>query len=247
MDEDSKRWAIWIDIEGFSLLWSSGDRAIHGLNALMGGIYAIGNKAYPNDVERLFAHQFGDGFVIISDFHEDSLDRCASIAVTLMRHIVRSGCMARAAIAEGGFADVGGCRPEEIQRELSKNDRSDLVWLGSGLMTLVPVMGTALINTNKLDSSNPVKGLILTISTKNASRLSSGFRRKYVPKCDALTVVDWVHSESHYIDEITTRSGIGGVAPTMIEMAIWNYIRNMSSPAAWIEGTVTSNDVVGAR
>ena len=114
MDEDSKRWAIWIDIEGFSLLWSSGDRAIHGLNALMGGIYAIGNKAYPNDGERLFAHQFGDGFVIISDFHEDSLDRCASIAVTLMRHIVCSGCMARAAIAEGEFADVGGCRPAEI-------------------------------------------------------------------------------------------------------------------------------------
>lgn len=64
MDEDEgplavearPRWSIWIDIEGFSRLWSSGSRALAGLRALMSGVYAIGTKVYPGDGDRLFAH-----------------------------------------------------------------------------------------------------------------------------------------------------------------------------------------------
>src|SRR3546814_2618939 len=85
----------------------------------MSGIYAIGNKVYTDDGDRLFAHQFGDGFVIVGDFHEEALDRCVAIAVALMRHIATSGCLARAAVAEGDFADYSGCWPKEIRQEIA--------------------------------------------------------------------------------------------------------------------------------
>jgi hypothetical protein len=99
------RWAIWIDIEGFSKLWSVGDVGLHALNQLLLGIYHIGSKVYPEPGQRIFAHQFGDGFVIVSEFAEESLDRCAAIAIALMQFVTHSGCFARAAIAEGEFAE----------------------------------------------------------------------------------------------------------------------------------------------
>src|SRR3546814_15908089 len=69
--EARPRWSIWIDIEGFSKLWEDGGLALAGLRALMSGIYAIGNKVYTDDGDRLFAHQFGDGFVIVGDFRSE--------------------------------------------------------------------------------------------------------------------------------------------------------------------------------
>lgn len=44
-----------------------GGFAIAGLRALMNGILAIGTRAYAGDEDRLFAYQFGDGFVIVGD------------------------------------------------------------------------------------------------------------------------------------------------------------------------------------
>lgn len=95
------RWSIWIDIEGFGKLWETGPLALQGLRALTSGIYAIGSRVYAGDGERIFAHQFGDGFVIVSDFHETALDRCVAIAVVLMRHVARSGCLAAQRLLKG--------------------------------------------------------------------------------------------------------------------------------------------------
>jgi hypothetical protein len=136
--EDGRRWSIWIDVEGFSTLWARGDKAVSGLRALMEGIYRLGTRLYRDDGERLFAHQFGDGFIIVADFHEPQLDRCAAIAVALMRHISHAGCLARAAIAEGEFADISGLWPKVIREAIARDGSDDCVSLGSGLMTLLP-------------------------------------------------------------------------------------------------------------
>jgi hypothetical protein len=170
--EEGRRWSIWIDVEGFSTLWSRGDKAVAGLRALMHGIYSLGTLLYRDGGDRLFAHQFGDGFIIVADFHEPQLDRCAAIAVALMRHISHAGCLARAAIAEGKFADISGLWPKVVQEAAIRDGSGDRVALGSGLMTLLPVMGTALIAANKLDARNPVKGSILTVATANSARIS---------------------------------------------------------------------------
>ncbi len=97
MDE---RWAIYIDIEGFSALYPEGDGALWALNRLMFAIHRIGKNVFPESLDRLFAHQLGDGFLITSDFHEENLDRAASITILLMKYITEFGFFARATIAE---------------------------------------------------------------------------------------------------------------------------------------------------
>ena len=236
--EARPRWSIWIDIEGFSKLWEDDGLALAGLCALMSGIYAIGNKVYTDDGDRLFAHQFGDGFVIVGDFHEEALNRCVAIAVALMRHVATSGCLARAAVAKGDFADYSGCWPKEIRRELANLQSDDTVSLGSGIMTLLPVMGTALINANKLDSGNCIKGAVLTIASKDAGRIATGFPRRVSAADSRLTMIDWVHATSPIIDEIVAQSGFGGMPTADIKAAITRYVgRTPTPPSAWIAGT----------
>jgi len=236
--EEGPRWSIWIDIEGFSSIWGKGNLAIAGLRTLMSGIFAIGSQAYTDDGKRIFAHQFGDGFVIVGDFHEAALDRCAAIAVVLMRHVATSGCVARAAIAEGDFADYSGCWPGEIRQEIADLQSNDTVRLGSGIMTLLPVMGTALINANKLDSSNKVKGALLTIRTDEAARVSPSFPRR-PSKLDAgLSMIDWVHAESPLIEEIVAKAGIGTWNSAATELAVQDYIEGPTAPPSdWVAGT----------
>ncbi|SNS88423.1 hypothetical protein [Sphingopyxis indica] len=240
--EEGKRWSIWIDIEGFSTLWGRENKAVLGLTALMEGIYRIGNQVYRGDGDRFFAHQFGDGFIIVADFHEPGLDRCAAIAVSLMRHVSRTGCLARAAIAEGEFADISGLWPKVIREAGVRDGSDDCVALGSGVMTLLPVMGTALIAANKLDAKNPVKGSILTIATANAARISPSFQRKEVAEDRRLTIIDWVHSEHGLIDQIWTTAGIGRLT-CEIGQAVRDYVIAEKPPPAWVEGTHRYNSV----
>lgn len=108
------------------------------------------------------AGQFGDGVVVVGDFYQAALDRCAAIAVAPMRRVTLSGCIARAAIAERDFADYSGCWSNEIRKKLAYLQSDDVARLGSGIMTLLPMMGTSFINANKLDSRNRTKGDVLT-------------------------------------------------------------------------------------
>ena len=64
----SARWAIWIDIEGFKFLHAAHNiPALRILGRLIEDIYLIGNNVFPEAPERLFAHQLGDGIVMVSD------------------------------------------------------------------------------------------------------------------------------------------------------------------------------------
>ena len=69
------RWAINIDLEGFGNLYDKEDLVLLSLCELMEGIFRIGTQYYPEPPDRIFAHQIGDGFIIVSDFPEDTLDR----------------------------------------------------------------------------------------------------------------------------------------------------------------------------
>lgn len=240
--EEGRRWSIWIDVEGFSTLWSCGDKAVAGLRALMEGIYNIGTRLYRDDGDRLFAHQFGDGFIIVADFHEPQLDRCAAIAVALMRHMAHVGCLGRAAIAEGAFADISGLWPRSIQDAASRDGSTDCVSLGSGLMTLLPVMGTALIAANKLDARNPVKGSILTVATANSARISPSFPRREVEGHPAFTILDWVHAEHEHLARIAASTSTGGSSPDA-ELAVRRYVEEEAPPPAWVSGTLDYNSL----
>ena len=78
----------------------------------------------------------------MTDSGSKSLDRPVAIGVALMRHVAACGRFARAAIAEGDFADIRSCYPPMICEAMGPDRR---VNIGMGLMTIFPVMGTALI------------------------------------------------------------------------------------------------------
>ena len=148
----SQRWCIYIDILGFSSIWECNEyKALNSLGELMRAIYRIGKKVYPNEVERLFVHQMGDGFAIVSDFGEATLERPIAASIALMRHVASTGMFATAAIAEGKFSDITGCCPREVTADLD----GGAVNLGEGLMTLSSVMGTAFIRAHNLHQRAP--------------------------------------------------------------------------------------------
>ena len=146
----SDRWSIYLDIEGFGALWESEDRVIWSLGELMRAILRIGRRCYPDVPERLFAHQFGDGFIVVSDHHEKSLERCVTIAVAIMRHVAASGRFVRGAIGEGEMSDISGCYPKEV---LGFLEDDHTICLEAGLMTITPVMGSALIRAVRTDKA----------------------------------------------------------------------------------------------
>jgi hypothetical protein len=141
------QWVINIDMEGFSYLWEREDRVLLSLGELMNAIFRIGWRSYSDYGDRLFVHQIGDGFIIKSDVHEENLERPLTIAIALMQHVASTGRFAKATIAEGDLPDIKGCYPREVMDNLEDGNR---VRLGKGLMTIFPVMGTALINSIKV-------------------------------------------------------------------------------------------------
>ncbi len=235
----NKRWSIWIDIEGFSKLWEIEGLGLSGLQSLMLGIFEIGTSVYPNPEQRLFAHQFGDGFVIVSTFEEEDLSRCVSIAIALMRGVARSGCVARAAISEGQFSDIQGCWPKVIRDKID----GDRVFIGHGLMTFIPVMGTALINSNKLDHANRLKGALLTIESCNVRRLASSFSSQESPDCTNHHLIDWVHSRSDDLDRILASVPMCDLTCEQLEVRLRDNMARWTLPATWIENTLRFNQI----
>ena len=89
-------WSLLIDIEGFSALWEVEEQVLWSLGQLLEGAVLVGREFYPREPDRLFAHQIGDGVLIVSDFYEESLERAVCIAISLLRHVGASGRFARA-------------------------------------------------------------------------------------------------------------------------------------------------------
>lgn len=202
-----RRWGISIDIEGFSALYESGElgksRAILALHDLMGAIIRIGQRAYPGDVtsnesDRIFAHQFGDGFVIVSDFEEADSSRCIAIATSIMRHMAIRGFCTKSAISVGDMADIKGCYPDSVRF----SDKGALP-LGAGLMTTIPVMGTALTKAYKLSSR--VSGSVLVVDKLAFEHIPESL----VVSCgDDCCFIDWRSNEHKLAKTISEKSGL---------------------------------------
>ncbi len=197
------RWAIHIDIEGFSTLCREGNDAMRGLNKLMLGIHRIGKNVFPEPPDRLFVHQLGDGFLIVSDFHEENLNRAASIATVLMKFITSFDIFCRATITEGGLSDIKGCYSNEVMNECHKDDWS-ISRMGAGLMTIFPVMGTALIDAVRIDKTSS-KGPLITFPYEYRERLSNIFIINDIPDSNFASI-DWVHTESENLLKISNNT-----------------------------------------
>jgi hypothetical protein len=226
------RWAIYIDIEGFRVLYDRETTVLEALRDLMEGIYDIGTNCYPESPHRLFAHQTGDGFVVVSEFGAESLEVPVAISIALLRHVASRGRFAKASIGEGDFADIWGCYPARIRDARSGEDS---VALGGGLMTIFPVMGTALIDAVAVAQQSP-SGSLLTTAADKRSRLPFGC---VLRDSDDRRVVniDWVHSSLPLVASLQERAGLRRPNSAVIEAAFRRYCKHQQPPTRWIEST----------
>lgn len=225
-----ERWAIYIDIQGFSALWEKEDAVLLSLGELMLAIVRIGRNCYPNSPDRIFAHQFGDGFLIISDFPEENLERCVNIAIALLRHVASSGRFAKAFIIEGQMTDIKNCYPTEVLNYLE----SDLtVSLSMGLMTIVPVMGTALIRGASLEKNSP-SGPLLIIETSKIKRVPKELVLINTSD-ERVTSIDWVHFNSELLSKIQNQAKLQVPNELKIEESLRKYCKEHSLKDDWTQ------------
>jgi hypothetical protein len=218
-------------MEGFSSLYSKEDQILWSLGELMRAIFRIGSAVYCSETDRLFAHQTGDGFVIMSDFHEPSPIRPIAIAAVLLNHVASSGRFARAAISEGGLADIVGCYPKEIRDATSRD--GDVI-LGDGLMTIFPIMGTGLIRAVQVEKTGP-SGPLLLIDSSLRSRIPTEISVEETGshECAPLSV-DWVHLQHHLVSDIRAKAGLAACSPQEIEYKLATYQKDYKLDK-WVE------------
>jgi hypothetical protein len=229
-----ERWSIYVDMEGFSALYAQEDQILWSLGQMMLAVYRIGSRAYPSEPDRLFVHQTGDGFVIQSDFPEESPVRAISIAVVILRHVARTGRYARAALSEGEMADIVGCYPSEVRE--SQIDHG-LVPLGAGLMTLFPVMGMGLIRSVGVNNSGP-RGPLLLLDPRFRTRLPPNMPTKPTNENgESPLSIDWVHIELPLADQIAAQAHLPVTSTAQIEQGLRNYCQMYKKPE-WVSSVV---------
>lgn len=226
-----QRWCIYIDILGFSELWEKEQmKALRSLRELMQAVYRIGTRVYAgkDEDERIFVHHMGDGFAIISDFGEESLERPISIAIALMRCVASVGTFAGAAIAEGDNADITGCYPAEVV-DASENRR--VVALGAGHMTLFSVMGTAFIRAYRL-SHDSLSGPLLVIPSSYRDRVHAALPVRAIASRNGtpLLSINWVRAALPRLLEIQERAGLSTPTPDALVRAIQTYCKQYAKP-----------------
>lgn len=227
-----EKWAIHIDIEGFGSIYGKKDQAMHSLRALMDGIYRIGSNSYSEFHNRLFAHQTGDGFIIVSDLANQTLERPICIAIALMRHLLLIGGVGKSTIAKGDLADIMGCYPQHI---LDAKDIHNRVRLGSGIMTLSSVMGTALIRAVGVDKDSP-SGSLLLVRQSLQEYLPENLQITKIANCDLFSI-DWIHTESDHIDLIKNEAGLKSTNTAELEQRIKTYMQSYELKSKWMDNT----------
>jgi hypothetical protein len=196
----SDRWALYIDVEGFGAKWDETTMlAFRGINSLMEGIFRIGSNAFAEPPHRIFAHQFGDAFLIVSDFHEENLDRAALVGIALMRHLLTVGEVAKCALAEGELSDVANCYPEAIRSQYEKGH----IGIGSGIMTVTPVMGSALIRAVSLQKG--ISGPLMILPAAVKSRISPDFALSDI---NSRLSLNWLRGEPNGLNALQAAAGL---------------------------------------
>jgi hypothetical protein len=211
-----------VDIEGFSARWQDGG-GISSLNDLMLAVSRIGSRCYPKPVERLFAHQFGDAFAIVSNFEEEDIMRCISIAVSLMQYVLSRGGIARCTISEGDWSDIGGLYPREVT-EIMHDGKSAM---GGGLITIMPVMGSALINAVNTDIRGP-RGPLVLLDKILASKISDMENMQSISFSETGWngfSVDWIKFDAAEFNDIKANSGLSLPDSTALPFLVSSYIK----------------------
>ncbi len=179
-------------------------------------IYKISKEVYPNSPERLFVHHIGgDSLVIVSDFAEKDLSRPISIAVVIQRVLLVNGYIGKVGISIGDFADITGCwnrfyklvendlPKKECEGELSPIPyEKDKIDIGDGLMTLIPVLGTGLINSyNALNKGPSGPNIIIPNFLRDKIPLAY-IKNNWIIKHGNYIVIKWIGLQTEFINNM---------------------------------------------
>jgi hypothetical protein len=235
-----KRWGLNIDVEGFSALYEYSEdgktKAIFALRDLMQAIISIGRLTYPgdptnNESDRIFAHQFGDGFILVSNFEEIDATRCVSIGIALMRHMTMKGHATKVAISTGGMSDIKGCYPKVVC-----DADGDTISLGAGLMTTIPVMGTALTKAHKLGTR--VSGNVLVVDITQFGTYPEDVLLKVN---NNIAFIDWKSDKFELPRTISEKAGLEYGDTKLLYSKYQEYISSKPTPPdSWIEASEIS-------
>ena len=218
------RWALFIDVEGFSLLYKQNEpQALKRFEQLAEAIHEILEKP-PNAFPRMGAHHMGDGFVIVSDSSEEPVEQPLALAIALMRHLLAKGIACKAGISAGGFSDIGGCLPRCIQDQM---DNTQAIRKEKYRMTFWPVMGTALINAFNLIKKGPSGPLVLL-----DGRLYTTSTIKALDHAESFVIVDWIRSEPPLLAELMRNLGADTQAPEELARRLNNYVSQAAGISA---------------
>lgn len=234
------QWAICIDIEGFSKNYEHSEErktfAILALGELMQSIYAIATNCYPGDpdkhfADRLFAYQFGDGFLICSNHETSGTGRAVAITIAIMRHMMMNGYPTKAAISLGSMSDIHGCYPKSIRD--GKDNRVDM---GMGLMTTISVMGTALTKAHKLAATRSGAVLVLDDVLLEAVAVEMTGLQGRPHNC-----IDWVSSDIPLVEQIVNKAALSCSDPAQLLESLKAYCDiDPKPPESWVKGTFSA-------
>jgi len=223
-----KHWALWIDIEGFSAK-NKEQLYIPPLRNLADDLYKIGSLVYPQCKDCLYIYQFVDAFLIRPNFPEDNIEKPIAIATVLMRLGILRKYTTKSALSIGELSDIAACYSEEI----FKKQQNGCISLGNGLMTLTPIMGTAIVKAHSLSENE--SGPLLIVDEELKGYINASTTTLRIGK---VTCINWLSLNNTSADNILK---IINPNPTSekpdYKKALGEYIKENSNELTsnWIE------------
>jgi hypothetical protein len=218
------RWALFIDIEGFSSIFKENEtRAI----CLIGGLLADTVKVVEKisiDSYRLFVHHLGDCLTIVSYSEESTLRKPIDIGVSLMQAMLYRGGILKMALSQGEFGDYLGCFSKI--RDKIENGR---IRINQGIMTVLPLFGSAYVNASDLHKS--IKGPCFVIDSRISEKIPENVVRL---SGNENIEINWLKTKSPGIEQYTDALDISVPNPEQLKQKLQYYLdSNPLLPSNW--------------
>jgi hypothetical protein len=138
------------------------------------------------------------------------------------------GFATKAAISTGGMSDINGCYPDAMR--YAKNNTLDL---GMGLMTSIPVMGTALTKAHKLGGR--VSGNVVVIDVSQFSTVPEDLINE---REGSLGYINWMSDKNSLANEISQKACLQFGSEEQLLSQFSAYIATVPCPPQkWIDGS----------
>lgn len=151
-NQDLAWWSIYIDIEGFSSLFlKEPTQGRDLLISLVNDLCHVATGLSKN--QRLGIYQLGgDGFLIKCNSVSQDFETVIEISVALLRLAFSTIRLRKVHISYGDFADISGLYKGIESSYSAQISANGVITVGGNIMTLVPLIGTALIRAYNLKS-----------------------------------------------------------------------------------------------